>query len=128
MGDEIHISGNYENVILSVKSTLTNVQNTVGTLPAVDAGAREELRHSLELLSQALEQIPASLKEQAEAVASATQLLVQTAQADKPNKTMIEITGDGLKKAAMNLAGVAPTVVTIAGQVIAAVLRMRGLA
>ena len=128
MGDQINISGNYQNVILSVKSTLTNVRQTVGTLPAVDGAARDELQHALELLSQALEQIPASLKEQADAVASATQVLVETAKAEKPNKTMIEITGEGLKKAAMNLAGVAPAVVTIAGEIITGVLRMRGLA
>jgi hypothetical protein len=128
MGDEIHISGNYQNVNLSVKSTLTNVQFTAGAMPTIDEAARQDLQQSLEQLSKALEQIPASLKEQGEAVASATQLLVDTANADKPNKTMIEITGDGLKKAAMNLAGVAPTIVAIAGQVLSAVLRMRGLA
>ena len=127
MGDEIKIS-NIENAIVSVKSTLTNVQNTAGSLPAVDDAARAELQQALEHLSQALAQIPASLKEQAEAVASATQMLVDTANAEKPNKTMIEITGDGLKKAAMNLAGVAPTILTIAGEVITGVLRVRGLA
>ncbi len=127
MGDQINISGNFQNVILSVKSTLTNVQQTVSTMPAVDDAARQELQESLEQLSAALQQIPASMKEQAEAVASAAQVLVEAAKAEKPNKTMIEITGDGLKKAAMNLAGVAPTVLSIAGQVVATVLRMRGL-
>ncbi|HEX9114440.1 MAG TPA: hypothetical protein VGA61_00095 [Anaerolineae bacterium] len=128
MGDQINISGNFQNVILSVKSTLTNVQQTAGSMPAVDDGARQELQRSLEQLSQALEQIPASLKEQAEAVASATQMLVETAKADKPSKTMIEITGDGLKKAAENLAGVAPAVVGIAAQIVTTILRMRGFA
>lgn len=128
MGDQINISGNFQNVILGVKSTLTNVQQTAGSMPAVDDGARQELQRSLEQLSQALEQIPASLKEQAEAVASATQMLVETAKADKPSKTMIEITGDGLKKAAENLAGVAPAVVGIAAQIVTTILRMRGFA
>ncbi len=128
MGDQISISGNYQNVILSIKSTLTNVQQSAGAMPAVDDAARQELQRSLEQLSEALEQIPASLKQQAEAVAAATQVLVEAAKPDKPNKTMVEITGEGLKKAAMNLAGAAPAVVTIAGQIVAAVLRMRGLA
>ncbi len=128
MGDQISISGNYQNVILSIKSTLTNVQQSAGAMPAVDDAARQELQRSLEQLSEALEQIPASLKEQAEAVAAATQVLVEAAKPDKPNKTMVEITGEGLKKAAMNLAGAAPAVVMIAGQIVATVLRMRGLA
>jgi hypothetical protein len=53
---------------------------------------------------------------------------VETAKADKPNKTLLQISGEGLKKAAENLAGVAPAVVGIAGQVIALVMRMKGLA
>lgn len=128
MGDVIKISGNYENANVNVKSTVTTTKQIVGKMSAVDDNAREELQHSLDLLTQALEQIPASLKEQAEAVASATKMLVDTANAEKPNKTMIEITGDGLKKAAMNLAGVAPTILTIAGEVITGVLRVKGLA
>ena len=128
MGDEISLSGNYSNVILNIKSTLTNVQQSVGVMPAVDEAARADLQSSIEQLKQALETIPGSLKDEAEAVATAAQMLVDTAKAEKPNKPMIEITADGLKKAAANLAQVAPTVVTIAGQVAAAVLRMRGIA
>jgi ABC-type transporter Mla subunit MlaD len=127
MGDQISINGNIQNSILNIKSTLTNVQQTVGSMPAVDDAARQELQKSLQQLSQALEQVPASMKEQAEAVASATQMLVDAAKADKPNKTTLEITGDGLKKAAMNLAGAAPAVVAIAGQVVTTILRMRGI-
>ncbi len=128
MGDQISINGSYQNVILNIKSTLSNVQQSVGAMPAVDEAARNELKDSIALLSQTLEQIPASLKEQSEAVAAAAKMLVDTANSEKPNRTMLEITGDGLKKAAANLAGVAPAVATIAGQVVATVLRMRGLA
>ncbi len=128
MGDQISINGSYQNVILNIKSTLSNVQQSVGAMPAVDEAARNELKDWIALLSQTLEQIPASLKEQSEAVAAAAKMLVDTANSEKPNRTMLEITGDGLKKAAANLAGVAPAVATIAGQVVATVLRMRGLA
>ncbi len=128
MGDQISINGSYQNVILNIKSTLSNVQQSVGAMPTVDDAARKELQASIAQLSQALEQIPASLKEQSEAVAAAAKMLVDTANSEKPNRTMLEITGDGLKKAAANLAGVTPAVVTIAGQVVATVLRMRGVA
>ena len=128
MGDDIRITGNYSNVILNVKSTLTNVQQSVGAVPVVDDAARQDLQRLLEQLSKELEQIPASLKDEAEAVAASVQVLVETAKSEQPNKPMLQITADGLKKAAANLASVAPAVVGIAGEIAAAVLRMRGLA
>jgi hypothetical protein len=127
MGDSITVS-DIDGGIIIIKSTLTNVQTSVGTMPAVDEAARADLQRSIEQLGQALEKIPASLKDEAEAVGTAAQMLVDAAKAEKPNKTTIEITSEGLKKAAANLAQVAPTVVTIAGQIVAAVLRMRGIA
>ena len=127
MGDEIHISGNFDHVVLNVKSTLTNVQQTVGAMSTGDEAARQELQRLIGQLSQTLEQVPASLKEQAEAVAASVQVLVESAKTEKPNKTMLQITGQGLKKAAANLAEAAPAVVGIASQVVAAVLRMQGL-
>ena len=128
MGDQISINGNFNNVILNIKSTLTNIQQSVGAMSAVDETARQELQSSIEQLGQALEKIPASLKDEAEAVAASAQALVDAAKAEQPNKTMLQITGDGLKKAAANLAGAAPAVVGIAGQIVATVLRMKGLA
>src|SRR5512143_1256735 len=83
MGDEISLSGNYSNVILNIKSTLTNVQQSVGAMPAVDEAARADLQSSIEQLKQALETIPGSLKDEAEAVATAAQMLVDTAKAEK---------------------------------------------
>jgi hypothetical protein len=127
MGDDINISGNFNNVILNIKSILTNVQQSVGTMPAVDDAARQQLQALIGQLSKELEQIPASLKAEAEAVAASVQILVDTAKSQQPNKPMLQITADGLKKAAENLAGVAPAVVGIAGQVVAAVFRMKGL-
>lgn len=128
MGDKITVSGNIQNSILNIKSTLTNVQQSVGSMSTEDETARHELQGLIEQLSQALQHIPESQKEQAEAVAVSAQALVENAHADKPNKTLLQITGEGLKKAAENLAEVAPAVVSISSQVIAAVMRMKGLA
>jgi septal ring factor EnvC (AmiA/AmiB activator) len=128
MGDKITISGNIQNSILNIKSTLTNVQQSVGSISTDDEAARQELQSLIGQLGQALERIPESQKEQAEAVAASAQALVETAKSDKPNKTLLQISGEGLKKAAENLAEVAPAVVGIAGQVVAMVMRMKGLA
>jgi ElaB/YqjD/DUF883 family membrane-anchored ribosome-binding protein len=128
MGDKITISGNIQNSILNIKSTLTNVQQSVGSIPTGDEAARQELQGLIEQLSQALQNVPDNQTEQAEAVAVSAQAFVETAKADKPNKTLLQISSEGLKKAAENLAEVAPAVVGIAGQVIALVMRMKGLA
>jgi hypothetical protein len=128
MGDKITISGNIQNSILNIKSTLSNVQQSVGSIPTGDEAARQELQGLIEQLSQALQNVPDNQTEQAEAVAVSAQAFVETAKADKPNKTLLQISGEGLKKAAENLAEVAPAVVGIAGQVIALVMRMKGLA
>lgn len=126
MGDRITIT-DVQNSNLIIKSTLTNVQNTIGALPGEDETARQELQELVMQLNKALEGIPQSQKEAAEAVAASVQALVESARAEKPNKTFIEITAEGLKKAAANLSEVAPTTLSIAGQVIAAVMRMRGM-
>jgi hypothetical protein len=127
MGDKITISGNIQNSILNIKSTLTNVQQSVGSIPTSDETARQELQGLIEQLSQALQNVPDNQKEQAEAVAVSAEALVETAKVDKPNKTLLQISGEGLKKAAETLSEVAPAVVGIAGQVIALVMRMKGL-
>jgi ElaB/YqjD/DUF883 family membrane-anchored ribosome-binding protein len=128
MGDKITISGNIQNSILNIKSTLTNVQQSVGSIPTQDESARQELQGLIDQLRQELENVPDGQAEQSEAVAVSAQALVETAKADKPNKTLLQISGEGLKKAAENLAEVAPAVVGIASQVIALVMRMKGLA
>ena len=127
MGDKITISGNIQNSILNIKSTLTNVQQSVGSISTDDETARQELQGLIEQLSQALQNVPDNQKEQAEAVAASAEALVETAKADKPNKTLLQITGEGLKKAAENLSEVAPAIVSIASQVVVAIMRMKGL-
>jgi hypothetical protein len=77
-------------------------------------------------LKAELAKVPPELESEAEAVAQTTEALVEVASAEKPNKTMIEITGEGLKKAAENIAAVMPTVLTIATQIVATVSRIVG--
>jgi hypothetical protein len=125
-GDAFNMSGDFRGAILNIKSTLSNVSQTVGALPNADQSAKDELMRLIEQLNQALQQAPADKVEEAEAVAKSAELLVQTATAEKPNKTMVQITGEGLKQAARNIAEVMPTVLTIAAQIVAAVVKLGG--
>ena len=121
MADRIDMSGDFRGAIVNIKSTLTNVQQSVGEIRTDDMNARAELEKLIGQLSEALQKVPADKQEQAEAVAETAKALIHTAKAEKPNKTMIQVTAQGLKLAAQNLAEIVPPVVTIASQIAIAV-------
>lgn len=126
MPDRFNMSGDFRGAIINIKSTLTNVQQSVGDIHTDDENARHELEKLIDQLSDALQKIPETKQEQAQAVAETAKALVDTAKAEKPNKTMVQITGESLKQAAQNLADVMPTVVTIAGQIALTVIKLVG--
>ena len=99
---------------------------TIGQIPSADQAAKDELQGLIAQLNEALQQAPEGKEEGAEAVADYAEDLVDQAAADKPNKTKIRITGEGLKMAAQNVAGVMPTVIGIATQIVGAVMKLTG--
>ena len=105
---------------------MTNVQQSVGDIQTDDLEGRKELEKLIEQLSEELQKIPAEKQEQAQAVAETAKALVDLAKAEKPNKTMLKITSDGLKQAAQNLADVMPSVIPIAGQIALTVMKLIG--
>lgn len=122
-GDTFNMSGDFRGAIVNIKSTLTNVTQTVNTAPNIEPSLKAELNRLIEQLSESLVKAPPERKDEAEAVAQTAEQLVKQATAEKPNKTMIQITGEGLKQAAQNLADVMPTVLTIATQIVGAILK-----
>jgi hypothetical protein len=126
MADRFNMSGDFRGAIINIKSTLTNVQQSVGEIRTADEAARKELEALIGQLNEALQKVPAEDVEQAQAVAETAKVLVDTAKAEKPNKTMLQISGEGLKQAAQNLAGVMPIVASIAGQIVVAVAKLTG--
>jgi hypothetical protein len=126
MGDTFNLTGDFRGAILNIKSTLREVRQSVGEIQSADQVQVKELQGLIEGLSRALEGTPPEMQDQAEAVAESARVLVESAKSEKPNKTMIRITGEGLKQAAQNLAEVAPTVISIASQIVLAVLKITG--
>ncbi len=126
MSDRFDMSGDFRGAILNIKSTLTNVQQSVGDIRSGDDGDKEELKMLVEELSKALQAVPEEKKEDAVAVAQTAEALVEQAKAEKPNKTLLNITGEGLKQAAQNLVEVMPAVVTIASQIVMTIGRLTG--
>jgi len=126
MADRFNLSGDFRGSIINIKSTLTDVQQSVGEIRSADETARKELETLIKQLSEALQKVPTQSQEQAQAVAETAKVLVDTAKAEKPNKTMLQISGEGLKQAAQNLAEVMPVVVGIAGQIVLTVAKLTG--
>ena len=126
MPDRFNMSGDFRGAIINIKSTLTDVQQSVGDIQTDDQATRKELESLIGKLSEALQKVPDENQEDAQAVAETAKVLVESAKAEKPNKTMVKISGEGLKQAAQHLAGVMPVAVKIAGQIAATVERLIG--
>ena len=126
MADRFNMSGDFRGAIINIKSTLTNVQQSVGEIHSTDETARKELEMLIGQLSESLQKVPPENQEQAQAVAETAKVLVDTAKAETPNKTMLQISSEGLKQAAQNLAGVMPAVVSIASQIVMTVAKLTG--
>ena len=126
MSDTFNLSGDFRGAIVNIKSTLRNVTQTVNTLPSADESAKAELIRLIEQLNEALQKVPLEKAEDAEAVADSAKALVDAANKPKPNKATLQITADGLKKAAENIAAVMPAVVGIATQIVGAVFKLAG--
>ena len=125
-GDTFNMSGDFRGAILNIKSTLDNVSQSVGALPNADQTVKDELRALIDQLNETLQQAPEGKDEAAVAVAQSAEMLVKTATEEKPNKAMVQITGEGLKQAAQNLADVMPNVLTIATSIVTTVAKLIG--
>jgi hypothetical protein len=126
MGDQFNLSGDFRGAILNIKSTLSNVSQSVNAIPHGDENLKTELQRLIQELSAALQQAPPEQAEAAEAVAVSAEQLVKAATDEKPNKTLLQISGEGLKQAAQNLAAVLPLVLPIATQIVETVRKFGG--
>jgi len=126
MGDQFNLSGDFRGAIVNLKSTLRNVRQTAGQIPGGDDDTRKQLQELIDQLSSELEKAPPEKKEDVEAVAETAKALVEQAKTEKPNKTLLQISGEGLKQAAKNIGEVLPSVLPIAMQIVAAVARLSG--
>jgi hypothetical protein len=117
-GSQFNLSGNFGGSNVNVGSTLTNVNQSIGAMPQADQAEKDQLKQLIEQLHAALQQAPAERQADAEAVATFAQQLVENAVKPQPNKPIVQGTGMMLKQAAENIAGVLPTVLTIATRIV----------
>lgn len=88
-----------------------------------DAALRAELQQLIDELQAMLQRVPAAHATEAEAVAETAQQAVEQATREKPNKTMVQISAEGLKQAAQNLAAALPDVLPIAMKIAAVIAK-----
>ena len=119
------MSGDFRGAILNIDSTLTNLSQNIGSISNTDESAKNELTQLIEELKSALSKAPKDKTNDVEAMAWAAESLIKETTSDKANPTKIEITKDGLKKAANNIASVMPVVLIIAEKIIAVIDRIK---
>jgi hypothetical protein len=123
-GDQF--SGDFRRAMVNIKSQLDNVSQSIGALPNVEPGEKDELLRLVNELKTQLEQVPAEKVKEAEKVSKWVETLVEEVSEEKPDKEMVEITAESLKRAAENLAKVVPTVLPIVMQIAAQVMKFVG--
>lgn len=126
MGNKISF-GNVSGSIVNIDSMLEQVNQTVGSASHFDESAKKQITGLVEQLKAELQKVPAEKKEEAEAVAESAKALVEAGAKSQPNKATIQITAEGLKKAAENIAGVMPNVLTIAAGIVKTIFQVMGI-
>lgn len=113
--DNIHI----ENVVgpVNVKSRLENVTQVVKNAPAVADAQKQELSDLIEELKQSLDPISAQAPEDSQRVVQATEMVAAEVAKEKPNKSFLAITTEGLKEAAKAVEASTPTILTVATKI-----------
>jgi hypothetical protein len=119
------LSGDFRGSNLSINSTLTESSQIIKSISDGNEAIKSELIELLDELQGLLSQVSADRAEDAKTVAWAAEELIKARTSEKPNASRIEITKEGLKKAATNISSVMPTVLVVAGKIIEAITRVK---
>jgi hypothetical protein len=119
-------SGNFSGAILNVRSTLTNVTQSIGAAPQLPQDTKTQLTQLIQQLSTALQQVPASSSADAEQVSKRAEAAIAEATKPQPDKEDANYSLERLTKAAQNLALVVPTILPIATQIADTIRRVVG--
>ncbi|NJK81886.1 MAG: hypothetical protein HC914_19300 [Chloroflexaceae bacterium] len=112
MGDQINIS-NVQNSILNIKTQLANVTQTVEGMQGIDENAKQELIEVVEQLRELLEKVPPEHIEDAETAVQRVNAIVKELSSSNPDKEIVSVNAESLKKAAQNIDAVMPQVFNI---------------
>lgn len=121
-GDQVVMSGDFRGAIVNVKSRLEEVSQMINSLSHGDDKQKEMLNQLIEQLIAELEKTPPEHVKEAEKVSKRVEAMARELDEEEPDKEMVEITGESLKKAAQNIAGILPNAIDIATKIVTAAL------
>jgi hypothetical protein len=107
---------------VNIKSRLEQVTQTVQQTTGWSDERRDELNKLIADLQSVLKAVADQRPADAERVAKSAEMVVEEATRDKPDKSFLNITAEGLKQAAKAVADIAPTVLEVAGKIAAFVV------
>lgn len=111
-----NISGG--NNILNIGSVLSAASQIVQDTSSLNDTEKGNIKHLLERLNSLLQDMSEEHTEDAEAVAEMAKNLVDNAMREKPNKRLIEVTAEGLRKAATNISLITSQVLVTVNEII----------
>ena len=124
-GDRINMSGTFNDSVVNVKSQISNAVQQIETTYNANLQTRAQLKELLIELGNELQQAPRAKIAEAEAVAETAKQLVDQATKERPNKPLLQISAQGLRQAAENIASVLPNVLSISTKIIDIILTGR---
>lgn len=107
-----------DNSIINYQSTLSSVTQSINISPVLNSEDKQQLEVFLTQLFTSLDELPIGNEDEAEAVATMAKNLIENATGEKRNKTMMEISAEGLIKAAKNISLITPSVLVTAQAII----------
>jgi hypothetical protein len=110
----VSIGGNATGMILNINATLTNVAQTISSVP-IDPSQKQQLQTLVAELKEVLSKNPTESPETKEAIATATEDTIKNASQPQPNKVLVKSSLSTLMEIAKNVAEALPTVTKIAG-------------
>ena len=114
----VNIGNIGNNSIVNIGSILHSVNQSIQANSYLSLSDKQEIDSLLKGLVDALKQLPPENADEAEAVEEMAKDLVENATREKPNKKLIEISAEGLKKAAKDLSIIIPSVLLISEKLI----------
>lgn len=121
---------NFSNVSgsnININSLLNDVTQTIDSASNMDDIHKKQLEELIKQLNIELQKVALEKKDDADALAKLAKDLIEASTKTQPNKSIIQITAEGLKKAAENIANVMPTVATIASSITKIVFQITGI-
>lgn len=104
----ININAPVSAAIVNIGASLTNTTQTVRTIGRANPEERERLAELLCQLASMLEKVGEEHANVANTIAAQAKILIDAANAERPNSTFINLTREGLLEAAKALAEIAP--------------------